>query len=120
MNTEITIHPKLQHYGLTTGNLDAMVDWYRKVLGMIINHRSAVPAGAPHGPPFSALAFISNDETDHRIVFFEVPGGVADPDKPRHTHLMHAITITFHNPSVRAAFPRGRPDGSPSRFTPGG
>ena len=43
MNTGITIHPNLQHYGLTTGNLDAMVDWYRKVLGMTINHRSAAP-----------------------------------------------------------------------------
>jgi len=89
MNTEITIHPKLQHYGLTTGNLDAMVDWYRKVLGMTINHRSAVPAGAPHGPPFSAFAFISNDEVDHRIVLFEVPGLVADPDRAHHMHLQH-------------------------------
>jgi hypothetical protein len=41
MNTEITVHPKLQHLGLTTGNLDAMVDWYSKVLGMTVNHRSA-------------------------------------------------------------------------------
>jgi catechol 2,3-dioxygenase-like lactoylglutathione lyase family enzyme len=89
MNTDIIIHPKLQHYGLTTGNVDAMVEWYRKVLGMTINQRSVVPAGAPHGPPFSAFAFISNDETDHRIVFFEVPGVVADPDKRRHTHLQH-------------------------------
>ena len=29
MNTEIIAHPKLQHYGLTTANLDAMIDWYR-------------------------------------------------------------------------------------------
>ena len=27
MNTEITIHPKLQHCGLTTGNLDGMLEW---------------------------------------------------------------------------------------------
>ncbi len=46
MNTEIAVHPKLQHYGLATANLDAMLDWYRKVLGMTINHRSAVPGGA--------------------------------------------------------------------------
>jgi len=46
MNTEIIIHPKLQHYGLITANLDTMIDWYRKVLGMTINHRSLVPARA--------------------------------------------------------------------------
>ena len=27
MNTEIAVHPKLLHYGLTTGNLNAMLDW---------------------------------------------------------------------------------------------
>jgi hypothetical protein len=44
MNTQITIHPKLQHYGLATGDLDAMIEWYRKVLGMTVNHRSNIPA----------------------------------------------------------------------------
>jgi catechol 2,3-dioxygenase len=90
MNTEIIVHPKLHHYGLTTANLDAMVDWYRKVLGMTVNHRrSTASAGAPGGAPFSAFAFVSNDEMDHRIVFFEIPGAVAEPDKRRHTGLQH-------------------------------
>lgn len=40
----ITIHPKLQHYGLITANVEAMRDWYRKVLGMNVNHRSKIPA----------------------------------------------------------------------------
>ena len=64
MNTEIIVHPKLQHYGLTTGNLDAMVDWYRTVLGMTTNHRSDVPAEVRDWAPFSALAFSSNDESE--------------------------------------------------------
>ena len=89
MNTEIAIHPKLQHYGLATAKLDAMTDWYRKVLGMTINHRSAVPAEAQDRAPFSAFAFLSNDELDHRIVFFEVPGAAVDPDRGRHTGLQH-------------------------------
>ena len=95
MNTEIIIHPKLRHYGLTTANLDAMIDWYRKVLGMTVNHRSTRggpprAAGAPQfGPPFSAVAFLSNDEVNHRLVFFEVPGVVVDPDKSRHARLQH-------------------------------
>jgi catechol 2,3-dioxygenase len=78
MNSEIVIHPKLQHYGLITANLDAMIDWYRNVLGMTINHRSEVPARAP----FSAMAFVSNDEVNHRIVFFEMRGAV-DSDRGR-------------------------------------
>jgi catechol 2,3-dioxygenase-like lactoylglutathione lyase family enzyme len=89
MNTDTIVHPKLHHYGLVTANLDAMIDWYRKVLGMTINRRLAAPAGAQHGPPFSAFAFVSNDEMDHRIVFFEVPGVAVDPDKRRHTGLQH-------------------------------
>jgi len=96
MNTQITVHPKLHHYGLVTANLDAAIDRYRKVLGMSVQHRSArggaSPAarGGPHGgPPFSAVAFISNDEVNHRIVFFEVPGVTADPDKSRHIRLQH-------------------------------
>ena len=89
MNTDIAIRPRLHHYGLTTGNLDAMVDWYRKVLAMTINHRSDVPAQARERAPFSAFAFVSNDEMDHRIVFFEIPGAVIDPDRRRHTGLQH-------------------------------
>jgi catechol-2,3-dioxygenase len=82
----------LQHYGLATGDLDAMIDWYRKVLGMTVNHRSKIPAIARitgHGPPFSAFAFISNDEMDHRIVLFEIPKAVPDPEKRKHTGLQH-------------------------------
>ena len=89
MNTEITVHPKLQHYGLTTANLDAMTDWYRKVLGMTVNHRAAVPPEAQNRAPFSAFAFLSNDQLDHRLVLFEVRGAFADPDRLRHTGLQH-------------------------------
>jgi len=31
MNTEITVHPKLQHCGLTTGNLDVMLAVLQKL-----------------------------------------------------------------------------------------
>lgn len=92
MNTEITVHPKLHHYGLLTANLDAMTEWYRKVLGMSVNHRSKIPAIARftrQGPPFSAFAFVSNDEMDHRVVFFEIPKAVVDPNRRQHTGLQH-------------------------------
>jgi catechol 2,3-dioxygenase-like lactoylglutathione lyase family enzyme len=89
MSTEVVIHPKLQHYGLATANLDAMIDWYRKVLGMTVNHRSAVQAPPQAGPGFSASAFLSNDEVNHRIAMFEIPGIAADPGKSRHTRVQH-------------------------------
>ncbi|HTY85513.1 MAG TPA: VOC family protein [Silvibacterium sp.] len=92
MNTEAIVHPKLLHYGLTTADMDAMADWYRKVLGMKLNHRSKIPAIARltrHAPPFSGFSFVSNDERDHRIVFFQIPGATVDPEKRRHTGLQH-------------------------------
>jgi catechol 2,3-dioxygenase-like lactoylglutathione lyase family enzyme len=88
MNTEITVHPKLQHFGLNTGNLAAMTDWYRKVLGMTVNRHMVGRAGPQRGPSFSA-DFVSNDEVHHRIVFFETPGLVADTDKHRHVRVQH-------------------------------
>lgn len=78
MNADTIVHPKLLHYGLITHNLDAMIDWYRKVLGMTVNHRSARPPGATGGPLFTGLAFISNDKVNHRIVFLEMPGAGAN------------------------------------------
>jgi catechol 2,3-dioxygenase-like lactoylglutathione lyase family enzyme len=89
MNSEIIVHPKLQHYGLTTANLDAMIDWYRKVLGMTVNHRASLPPMAQGRAPFSAFAFVSNDEVHHRIVFFETPGVMVDSEKLRHVRLQH-------------------------------
>ncbi|MGD0075807.1 MAG: VOC family protein [Candidatus Binataceae bacterium] len=86
MNTKITVHPKLQHFGLATSNLDAMIDWYHKVVGMNVNSR--VKIGPPNGPSFSA-AFVSNDQVHHRIAIFELPGLVGDPDKLRHTRVQH-------------------------------
>jgi catechol-2,3-dioxygenase len=89
MNTEFAVHPKLHHYGLTTSNLDKMIEWYRKVLGMTVNYRQALPAEARNHAPFSGMTFLSNDQADHRLVFFEMRDLVADPDKTRHPRLQH-------------------------------
>ena len=85
MNSEITIHPKLQHCGLTTGNLDTMLDWYGKVLGMTVNKRVAAPAGTP----FKTVAFASNDEVNHRLSFFETPGLPNDGNRDSHSRVQH-------------------------------
>jgi len=92
MNTEIKIHPKLHHIGLVTTDMDVMTEWYGKVLGMTVNHRSKIPmiARITHqGPPFAGFAFVSNDEMDHRIVFFEIPKAAKDSDRFRRTGLQH-------------------------------
>jgi len=85
MNTEITIHPRLQHCGLTTGNLDAMLEWYEKVLGITVNKRAVAPAGTP----FKTVAFASNDEVNHRLSFFETPGLQTDGDRDHHARVQH-------------------------------
>jgi catechol 2,3-dioxygenase len=89
MNTETIVHPRLQHIALATGNMDAMIAWYRTVVGMNINHRRAAkPDPSYKGPPFGA-AWISNDEVHQRIALFEFPGLAVDSDKQRHTHMHH-------------------------------
>jgi catechol 2,3-dioxygenase-like lactoylglutathione lyase family enzyme len=65
MNIDVTVHPTLHHYGLLTAKLDPMIDWYRKMLGMEVHHRSARPANT--GAPFSAMAFLGNNEADHGL-----------------------------------------------------
>jgi catechol 2,3-dioxygenase-like lactoylglutathione lyase family enzyme len=88
MNTDVIVHPKLQHYGIATANGEAMIEWYRKVLGMTVNFRFTAPAGAHNGSPFSAT-FVSNDEVHHRIVFFDLPGLADDSEKLRHPRVQH-------------------------------
>ena len=85
MNTEITIHPKLQHCGLTTGNLEAMVEWYRTTIGIVVHNRVTAPAGSP----FKSVAFASNDEVNHRLSFFETPGLSVDKNKDSHARVQH-------------------------------
>jgi catechol-2,3-dioxygenase len=93
MNSETIIHPKLQHFGLNTSNMDAMLDWYRKVLGMTLNHRTQ--ASGANRSPWSSLAFASNDEVNHRVSFFE--SARAAGDAPREGRLQH---IAFAYPSL--------------------
>ena len=40
MNTETIIHPSLHCLGLTTGNLEVMIDWYQKVRSMSVVHQT--------------------------------------------------------------------------------
>jgi catechol 2,3-dioxygenase len=91
INTDVIVHPKLQHVGVLTGDLPRLVDWYHKVLGMRCIHESINPTNAPADSPLARLkaAFISNDEISHRFAVIEVPGLTADPDRSKHQRLQH-------------------------------
>jgi catechol 2,3-dioxygenase len=80
--------PTLHHFGLTTANLEAMVDWYANVLGMEPNHQSSTPVGAP---PVSRwkIAWVSNDQANHRIAIMALPGLTDDAQRSRHKGLHH-------------------------------
>jgi catechol 2,3-dioxygenase len=89
MNTETVVHPRLHHLGLTTANLEPMIDWYRKVLGMTIVHRTSAATGNEAGVRPINAAWVSNDEANHRLAFVALPGLSADPDRSRHHRLQH-------------------------------
>lgn len=53
---------------------------------MTVNKRVSVPAGRV---PFTAVAFASNDEINHPMSFFEVPGATIDTERSRHARVQH-------------------------------
>jgi catechol 2,3-dioxygenase len=89
MNKTTVIHPRLQHLGMTTANTDAMLAWYRNVLGMDLVHRTDAATGTSKEGQGLKAAWVTNDETNHRLAFVELPGLVADPDRTHHKRLQH-------------------------------
>ncbi len=90
------VYPTLHHFGLTTSNLKAMLDWYGKVLGMRTNHQTSKPAGAK-SPPGIQVAWISNDEANHRISIVALPGLAQHSERVYHRRLQH---VAFEYPTV--------------------
>jgi catechol 2,3-dioxygenase len=89
LNDETIIHPRLQHIGLTTGNLERLADWYHQVLGTRLIYLSENPIGAPEGGFKVRAGWFSNDAANHRIAVVEIPGLDFDKDRSRHTRLQH-------------------------------
>ena len=89
MNKVTIIHPRLQHLGMTTANTDAMLHWYRTVLGMSLVHRTSSATGDQKSGPNLMAAWVSNDEANHRLAFVQLPGLIADPDRAHHQRLQH-------------------------------
>ena len=80
--------PALHHFGLKTSNLDAMVDWYGKVLGMKPNHRTQATKAA-QGDSRWKIAWVSNDEANHRISIMALPRMADDEQRSRHKGVHH-------------------------------
>jgi catechol 2,3-dioxygenase len=90
------VHPTLHHFGLTTANLEPMVDWYAKVLGMAPNHRSSTPAGPQTNVGLRA-AWVTNDRANHRVAIMALPGLKDDPQRSQHHRLQH---VAFELPTI--------------------
>ena len=90
------VRPTLHHFGLTTANLETMVDWYAKVLGMAPNQVSRASAGAQAVSRWRT-AWVSNDETNHRIAIMALPGLTDDAQRSRHKGFHH---IAFEYPTL--------------------
>ncbi len=72
-NTEIAVHPRLQHIGLTTSNLETLLAWYETVLGMRPMHISEDPAGLRSQGWEVKAAWLTNDEQNHRMASSRSP-----------------------------------------------
>jgi catechol 2,3-dioxygenase len=88
--------PTLHHFGLKTSNLDAMVDWYGKVLGMKPNHRTEATSAA-QGDSRWRIAWLSNDVANHRISIMALPRLADDEQRSRHKGVHH---IAFEYPTL--------------------
>jgi len=73
-----TIRPALHHVTIKTGRLQAMVDWYRLVVGVEATFQDA------------SNAWTTNDGANHRIAFLSAPGLSDDPGKVAHSGLHHS------------------------------
>jgi catechol 2,3-dioxygenase-like lactoylglutathione lyase family enzyme len=83
-----TIHPTLHHYGLTTANLQTMVEWYATVLGMTVVFQTSSPLGK-NAPIQVSAAWVTNDDANHRIGLIAMPQLAPDAQKSSHVRLQH-------------------------------
>ena len=96
MNKVTIVHPRLQHLGMTTTNIDVMLTWYRSVIGMTLVHRTSSATGEHGAGPNLMAAWVSNDEANHRLAFVQLPGLGEDPDRAHHHRLQH-IAFEYRN-----------------------
>ena len=72
------IHPKFHHVNLKTTRLQAMIDYYRTLVGAEVVFEDQVGA------------WLSNDDANHRIALLAFPNFVDDPEKDTRTGMHHS------------------------------
>jgi len=97
-NNLTTIRPRLPHLILITKSINAVLPWYCSVLGMSLVHRTDAVDGDQTDEQLLKAAWLTNDETDHRIVVLELPDTAANPDhedidEVRHPQPQHFVFI---------------------------
>jgi catechol 2,3-dioxygenase len=78
------IHPKFHHFNLKTTRLQAMIDFYRTLVGAEVIFQDQVGA------------WLSNDGANHRIALLAFPNFVDDAEKDTRTGMHHSA---FEYPS---------------------
>jgi catechol 2,3-dioxygenase len=68
------LKPTLHHYGTMTADIDAMVEWYARVVGFEVVAAATSPI---------ASAYVTNDDVHHRGGFFTAPNLATDLPRPR-------------------------------------
>jgi catechol 2,3-dioxygenase len=71
-------HPVFHHVNLKTARLGEMIDWYEVAVGMRVNFRDDV------------IAFMTNDDANHRVALTALPGTSDDPEKVPHSGMHHS------------------------------
>lgn len=72
------IRPTLHHVNLKTTRLQEMIDWYGTVIGSEPNFQS------------EAIAFLTNDDANHRVALTGLPGLKDDEEKIVRTGMHHS------------------------------
>lgn len=94
-----TIRPIFHHVTIKTSRLQAMVDWYRLVVGVQVTFQDA------------NNAWTTNDEANHRVAFLSVPGLSDDPAKVGHNGMHHSAFEYAGFPDLMASYQRLRDEG---------
>lgn len=82
------ICPTFHHFGVLTSHMEEMIDWYSKVLGMMVRFQSTT----------SGAAFVSNDRAHHRMALITIPDLTEHgPDTQPHTKLQH---VAFEHATI--------------------
>ncbi len=81
------ILPTLHHVGIVTRNIERMIEWYAKVLGMRPNFQSLASSDKASMPLKAAL--LTNDKANHRIALLSWPGLSDNSEKHKMSRLQH-------------------------------